>query len=349
MRRGYKRTRNYLEVSSCINPEVIAERGYRTATDPTELRELGFHPDQCRTPALIIPFRGLDGNITLCQIRPDEPRMGRDGSPNKYEFPSGTHWVIDFPPRVRTGALDPRVQLIVTEGVRKADAAVSRGLCCIALVDVWGWKRPVEFWTQIPLRNRKVLIAFDSDVTSNPDVHQAAVELKSHLEQHGALVSYLCLAPTNNGEKVGLDDFFASGSSVDDLMRLEVDTLPKSNDTEDTISPRYAWTDAGICLEVKTRKGEVYYRPLTNFDARIVAEVTLTDGSDQSKEFEIEAVVVGEKKRTTIPADTFNKMDWVTENLGARAVIHAAPGTKEHARAANPAPVNRGDGAPNCV
>lgn len=55
--------RTMLEIESGISPEVIAQRGYFTATGADELRELGFAEYQIRTPALAIPVWGVDGQF----------------------------------------------------------------------------------------------------------------------------------------------------------------------------------------------------------------------------------------------------------------------------------------------
>ena len=34
---------------------------------------------------------------------------------------------------------DPAVPLVITEGIRKADSAVSRGACVVTLNGVWAW------------------------------------------------------------------------------------------------------------------------------------------------------------------------------------------------------------------
>jgi hypothetical protein len=54
----------------------------------------------------------------------------------KYETPQGQRNGIDIPPGVRDQIGDPTVTLLVTEGSRKADAAVSAGLCCVSLLGV---------------------------------------------------------------------------------------------------------------------------------------------------------------------------------------------------------------------
>ncbi|MDQ3259073.1 MAG: DUF3854 domain-containing protein, partial [Acidobacteriota bacterium] len=125
--------------ASAISDEVVRARGYRTVTDKAELKALGFGEAQRRTPALLIPVRSVTGEIATYQIRPDEPRI-KDGKPLKYETPAGTRMALDIPPMARLMLADPALPLFITEGARKADAAVSRGLCCVALLGVWNFR-----------------------------------------------------------------------------------------------------------------------------------------------------------------------------------------------------------------
>ncbi len=79
--------------------------------------------------------------------------------------------------------------------------------------------------------------------------------------------------------------------------------------------------------------GETVVR-LTNFGALITAEVTVDDGAEVRREFEIKASVHGHKASFRVPADRFAGMSWVTEHLGAQAIVQAGMGLKDHARAA---------------
>ena len=91
------------------------------------------------------------------------------------------------------------MRLLVTEGMRKADAAASRGLCCIALLGVWNWRGTNEKggrtaladWDEIALNDREVLICFDSDVTCKPEVGQALDRLRGFLEHRDAHVTVI--------------------------------------------------------------------------------------------------------------------------------------------------------------
>ena len=74
--------------------------------------------------------------------------------------------------------------------------------------------------------------------------------------------------------------------------------------------------------------------PLANFTARITAEIRRDDGVDSTREFEIEARLGGQTRRLVIAAAQFASMKWVTEQLGARAVIAAGMGIKDQVREA---------------
>src|SRR6202163_4408010 len=74
--------------------------------------------------------------------------------------------------------------------------------------------------------------------------------------------------------------------------------------------------------------------PLANFTARITAEIRRDDGVDATREFEIEARLDGQTRRLVVAAAQFASMKWVTEQLGARAVIAAGMGIKDQLREA---------------
>src|SRR4051794_33370082 len=136
--------RKLLEDSG-IDPRCIQERGYYTEVTRSELARIGFANSQRLVPGLVIPVWDINGQVALHQLRPDAPRSLK-GRTLKYETPAGSGLGVDVPPSVREKVLDPKIPLYITEGVRKADAAVSKGLCCLALLGVWGWKNQQEFW-----------------------------------------------------------------------------------------------------------------------------------------------------------------------------------------------------------
>jgi hypothetical protein len=224
-----------LIVRSAIAPEVARLRGYRTITTKAELRRYGFGKNQQITPTLLIPLYDVTGKFAgYHQHRPDSPRV-KDGKPIKYETLAKMRMVLDIHPflsrkRVKSTPdeagldvmeppliADPSIPLLITEGVRKADAAVSIGLCCVALLGVWNWRGTNEAggrvaladWESVALHGRSVIIGFDSDVAQKPPVYAALLRFKAFLESRGAVVGLIYLCAGAHGEKVGLDDYIA--------------------------------------------------------------------------------------------------------------------------------------------
>lgn len=221
-----------LLMASAISSEVIAERGYFTATKRTQLADLGFPRAQQIVPALVIPIRDSLGEIVTYQIRADQPRIGENGRPVKYETPAKTPPALDVPAGAQDALGSIHAPLWITEGARKADAGVSAGLCCVSVPGVWSWvkrlnadaRQVLPDLQRVKLDERKVVIGFDSDVMSKPQVHAALSALGEYLRSQGAAVSYLYLPDLAPGMKCGLDDFLAE-HPVEDLWQHVEDEL----------------------------------------------------------------------------------------------------------------------------
>jgi hypothetical protein len=204
-----------LITASAIKPEVARERGYRTIFTKAELRNYGFGQSQQITPTLLLPLYDAKSKLAGYQHRPDYPRLVGDPPKSiKYETPSKWRMRIDVPPlltrkseiqneepyfdttEVPAPISNPTIPLLITEGVRKADSAVSIALCCIALLGVWNWrgandaggKTALTDWDDIALNDRVVYITFDSDVMTNGHVHAALVRLRDFLTRREAIV-----------------------------------------------------------------------------------------------------------------------------------------------------------------
>ena len=245
--------------ASAVSDEVATARGYRSVTEKAELRTLGFSQNQARVPALLLPIWDVTGRIALYQSRPDEPRQ-TNGKFIKYETLAGARMTIDVPPSVRLQLGDPSIPLWITEGIRKADAAVSAGLCCIGLLGVWNWRGRNEHggkvaladWESIALAGRVIYIAFDSDVMTKTAVAQALERLKAFLESRGAQVRPAYLPAGLDGEKVGLDDYLAAGHSVTDLLALGTEELasPETTNEWETSESKDRRSQAARLLEL---------------------------------------------------------------------------------------------------
>src|SRR4051794_12936575 len=141
--------------------------------------------------------------------------------------------MIDVHPRTVTILDDPSVLLLIGEGVRKGDAAVSRGYHCLNLSGVYGWrgrnahggKRVLADFDDVAIGNRRIGIVFDSDGASNPHVQDGAKRLRDALTRRHAHAFVLFLPPGPNGEKVGLDDFLVASGDLDALL-AEAEATP---------------------------------------------------------------------------------------------------------------------------
>ncbi len=218
--------------ASAISDDVAAERGYWSAERPGELVQVFGREQRKLVPALVIPTFDVHGEVCFSQLRPDRPRVVK-GRSRKYEMPYGARMALDVPPAVRGVLGDPTVPLLFTEGARKADAAVSAGLCAVDLVGVWTWRgrngdgglTALADFELIALNGRLAYPAFDSDAMQKVEVHRALVRFSAFLRSRGAELRFIYLPSGELGVKTGLDDYLAAGHDRDDVLGLAVDEL----------------------------------------------------------------------------------------------------------------------------
>lgn len=170
-------------------------------------------------PAIVIPYLNPDGSPTgFKELKPDGPRNDGKGKPIKYEWRKGAPRLIYYPPGC-ADALAGNGRLILTEGAKKSLAGTQAGFVTLGLPGVWGFSvkgkanLPPGF-EAINWKGRLVIIAFDSDVETNPKVKQAESRLAAILKRRGAIVKVARLPSGPNGEKVGLDDFLVANDAA---------------------------------------------------------------------------------------------------------------------------------------
>lgn len=216
-----------LAVESLIAKEVLQQRGYRSVKAHELPPEFA---DYQRRDGLLIPLRSVRGEIESYQLKPNKPRKGKNGKPIKYETAANAKQIIDVPAASLPYLGNPNGTLLITEGAKKADAGVSHGLkCVIGLQGVFGWRGKNEHggstalpdWEHIALKGRNVVIAFDSDVMSKPEVRTALDRLSGFLSGRGAKVQYILMPDLPDGGKCGLDDWFALDNHTDNIAALD--------------------------------------------------------------------------------------------------------------------------------
>jgi len=328
--------------SSAIAPEVAAARGYRSVTTKAEMQRLGFGASQARVPALLIPVHDVHGQIATYQARPDAPRI-REGKPLKYETPHGSHMALDVPPGCRARLADPSVPLFITEGARKADAAASHDLCCLAVLGVWNWrgtndqggKVALPDFEVVALNGRDVYLVFDSDVVTKPAVRRALARLAAMLRTRGATVRIVQLPAGPGGVKVGLDDFLATGQTVTDLLAHVVDQVEAPEDGDAKLDGPYLIVNGGMVYRRGEGLNETWIT-LTNFTAEIREEIIADDGLSERGELLISGELASGRTlpAARVPTNRFESLQWVTTAWGTAPIIAAGSGNRDRVREA---------------
>ncbi len=249
---------------SAINPEVILERHYRTVymddNGPKLLRSLAI-PSWARDnpdcyPGLLIPLYRASGELISYQYRPDVLQE-IEGKKRKYANPSGKANVIDVHPRNIERVRDPTTRLWITEGTKKGDALTSYGECAVSCSGVFNWRNRIGTlgdWEDIPLRDREVIICFDSDTYGNDKVSRAMARLGRWVKSKLAKRVLYIVVPYNvngNGTK-GVDDYLAAGGSILELVEIGEDKPPEINKLNlEFADTQLSATIAGEVLEDK--------------------------------------------------------------------------------------------------
>lgn len=238
---------------SGIAENIVTGRGYRSISRPStsddrprqELRRLGIPTwainEDRYFPGLLIPLYRPGGERISAIWKPRVPVRNSDGKPMKYAAAKGRPSVIDVHPVNRDRIVDITVPLWVTEGVKKADALASHGVCTAALSGVFNWRSTLGAlgdWEDVPLRGRQVVICFDADARHNPNVMRAMVRFGRWLKAKGVKQALYLIVPAEvGGQPVkGADDYLAAGGSIDELRAAATTQEPRTEAAGDTFT-----------------------------------------------------------------------------------------------------------------
>lgn len=182
-----------------------------------------LNPSFAPQPSFKIPYFNLKGEPTdFYRIRylPQPQPFKTNGSPVakliRYMQPPNTTPSVYFPPYLNWAVLSqsPESSLVITEGELKAACACKHKIATLGIGGVWAWQASKRGYDLIPelaafkWSGRRVYIAFDTDMHTNPQVMSALHALADKLTELGAVV-YLISLPilSENNKKMGLDDF----------------------------------------------------------------------------------------------------------------------------------------------
>ncbi len=278
------RHKTWLRDDSGIDCDLAESLGWRSAEAGEIGVIVGFNVD---SPGIVIPYPNVPGfervRLDHPHVFPGETITDSDGKQRKgkdrfakYLSPKNTSTHAYITPQVTETLKDPSARIAITEGEKKALAAIQRGLPCIGLAGVWGWigksaprlvgeNKVAETDTlaelaDTPWMGREVWLFFDSDALINDQVLGAGRRLKEELRRRGARAR-LVVFQEEGGHKVGLDDYFHAGHSTDDLWEysktavvsdaqrdFDIDQIEILKTSPRKISVRLNWGD-GVLIE----------------------------------------------------------------------------------------------------
>jgi hypothetical protein len=277
---------NQLHVGSAIAVDVIMEHGYESVLGKKRLADLGFSKAQQRTPGILIPLWGVDGQQIGYQYRPDNPRVTDKGKLIKYENKPHSSIRLDVPLRCRPMLENPNIPIFFVEGVKKADALASQGACAVALNGVWGFKGKNPFgaatiladFDYIGLKNRDCFVVYDSDYATNPLVRKAQDRLVEHLTRKGN-VKVVYLPANADGKKQGVDDFLAAGHTMAEVIALATEPQEEVEEKKEReILQNYFHHNNRLYLEVRKLDGDYTFAYLDDQGkVKLTAEVVISE------------------------------------------------------------------------
>lgn len=254
---------------SGIAPELVAARWYQTIGPESrgKLLELGFPAWAVRSddvfPALLVPmYRPKTGTPHGFQLKPQVPqaKTGTDKA-MKYVSPRGQGNRLDVHPSCTARVADPKQTLWITEGVKKGDCLATLERAVVSVTGVWNWRNTegsVAEWEDVPLKDREVIVCFDSDAITNRQVMAAMKRLVGFLRSRGATALYLPVPAAVAGTPVkGVDDFFAAGGTPEVLRAAASERAPRDERRDLDASFTDAFLTDTVCEE--TLEGEYLY------------------------------------------------------------------------------------------
>jgi hypothetical protein len=194
-----------------------------------------FLPKAPKAKGFVIPYFTLNGEISsFFRFRYlEDIRTPLEKVVNKKEFrytqPKGISCGLYLPPSIdwRRIANDPKESIVITEGELKAACACKHGFPTIGLggvscvVSKSEASDLLKAFDDFVWADRKVVIAFDSDITDKLEVQRAENYLAVRLAHRSARPCLLRLPTATDGKKQGLDDYIVA-EGPDALNKLLV-------------------------------------------------------------------------------------------------------------------------------
>lgn len=238
--------REHLHTSGLTDERIDAVGFYTELANKRVAEMLGISRWQ-NGRVLVLPFF-VPGRteMVMCRVRPDRPRLDRKKSTpekpsyRKYEQPYGVPTIPYFPLGARTDdrLKDPSRPLIFTEGEKKAELLDQLGYAVVGAVGVYNfhdkphadandeWRFHPLILEHCVLKDRTVLICFDSDVLSKSQVLIAEGRVAGMALAAGANPKGIRIP--DDEKKYGIDDWYVAfgREALDRVLAQPVDVDP---------------------------------------------------------------------------------------------------------------------------
>ena len=257
---------------SGLSDETIKEAGILPLDNETFKRYIGYSliEKPTRQPIIldgyVIPYQTTKetfGRVKVLEWNTRSLKYQQYLEPPKYLQATGSGNHLYILPRDLKKLKSPKAILVITEGekktlklsqeLRRLDSDFQK-YAPIGVSGVYNWKNCPE-WSEVPLKNRKVFIAFDSDGLFNPQVARAEIQLVGYLLSAGALEVKSFLWDIKEGK--GIDDYLTGREEkLPELFYSATSPILKYSDT--------------INLETAVECLAIY---LTEFPANIIEDL----------------------------------------------------------------------------
>jgi P4 family phage/plasmid primase-like protien len=191
--------------NSTLTDETISTHGIVSLSEEETQRLL--KRSDISGDGLMFPFP----KSHLCRVKLDKP-LGDA----KYLNPKGVEIDLYIPHPTLEKLNDVSIPLYFVEGEKKALALCQLGYAAIGLCGVWGWRSKgcvLKGIVNLFLKNRVVVIVFDSDKYKNSHIAKAEYNFALYLRKREAIVKIVNLdVALGKGVDDQIKDFLAKGN-----------------------------------------------------------------------------------------------------------------------------------------
>lgn len=220
--------------------------------------------------------------------------------------------------------------VFIPEGEKDVNNLVRQGLA--ATTNPMGagkWRSEYSNW----LQGVDVVILPDNDEPGRKHAEQVALSLQ------GKAKSIKILKLPDLPPKGDVSDWLAAGGNKEKLLELAAEAPewePASPEKSENTTASGGYKVQNDCIVwLKPTRDGVLPVTLSNFTARVVRDVSLDDGAEETRFFELEGALASGRPlpRIKVPADKFFSMNWLG-NWGVGPIISAGMGAKDRVREA---------------